>query len=69
MERTFQAYIDPLENVTVFRCLGLVMTAGDDDWSAVVGNLQKARKGWGQLLQILSQEGSDPKVSAHFSRR
>ena len=42
------------------------MTAGDDDWLAVVGKLGKARKSWGQLYRILSQEGADPKVSENF---
>ena len=43
-ERAFQAYGKPLENMTAFRYLGRVMMAGDDDWTAVVGNLQKVRK-------------------------
>ena len=30
-ERDFEAYGEPLENVTAFKYLGLVMTAGDDD--------------------------------------
>ena len=42
------------------------MTAGDDDWPAVVGNPQRRRKIWGPLLRILSREGADPKVSGHF---
>ena len=68
-ERAFQAYGEPLVNVTTFRYLGRVMTAGDDDWPAVIGNLQKARKSWGRLLQILIRERADLKVSGHFSRR
>ena len=43
-----------------------MLTAGDDDWLAVVGNLGKLRKSWGHLSQILSREGADPKVSGHF---
>ena len=39
-----------------------MLTAGDDDWLAVVGNLGKARKSWGRLSWILIQEGADPKV-------
>ena len=39
MERAFQSYEEPLENVTAFRYLGIVMTANDDDWSEVVGNI------------------------------
>ena len=68
-EGAFQAYTEPLENVTAFRYLGRVMTAGDDDWPTVVGNLKTARKSWGRLLQILSREGVDPKVLGNVSRR
>ena len=39
-----------------------MLTAGDDDCLAVVGNLGKARKSWGRLSWILIQEGADPKV-------
>ena len=45
------------------------MMVGDDDWPAVVGNLPKARNSWGRMLQILTWEGADPKVSGNFSRR
>ena len=48
-EGAFEAYGEPLENVTAFKFLGRVMTTGDDDWPAVVGNLHKARKSWGRL--------------------
>ena len=65
-ERAFEAYDAPLENMTAFKYMGRVMTAGDDDWPAVVGNLQRARKSWGRLSQILSREAADPKVSGHF---
>ena len=37
MERAFDAYGKPLENVLAFKYLERVMTAGDDDWPAVVG--------------------------------
>ena len=43
-ERAFGAYGEPLENVTTVRYLGLVATAVDDDWIAVLGNLRKAQK-------------------------
>ena len=42
------------------------MTAGYDDWPAVVGNLWRVRKSWGRLLRILSREGAYPKVSGYF---
>ena len=60
LERDFQDYGEPLENVMAFRYIVRVMTAGDDVWPAVVGNLQKARNIWGRLSQILSQEGGNP---------
>ena len=68
-ERDFEAYREPLVNVTAFKYLGWVLTAGDDDWPAVVGNLSKAKKIWGWLSRILSQKGADPKVSGNFFKR
>ena len=65
-ERAFEAYGEPIKNFSTFRYLGRVLTAGDDDWFAVVGNLRKARKSWGRLSRILSPEGADPKVSGNF---
>ena len=37
-----------------------------DYWTAVVGNLQKARKSWGRMSRILIREGAYPKVSGKF---
>ena len=51
-ERVLEAYGKPLETVATFKYLGRVMTAGDDDWSAVAGNLVKSRKSWGWLSHI-----------------
>ena len=56
-ERAFDAYGKPLDNMSAFKYLGRVMTAGDDDWPAVAGNLSKARKSWGSLSRILCREG------------
>ena len=39
------------------------MTAGDDNWMAVVSNLEKARRSWVRLSQVLGREGADLKVS------
>ena len=63
MERAFEAYGAPLENMTTFKYLGHLLTVGDDGWPPVVGNLCTARKSWGQLFRILIREGADPKVS------
>ena len=43
-----------------------MLTEGDDDWLAVVGNLGKARKILGRLSRILSREGGYPKVLGNF---
>ena len=64
--RAFEAYEEPLEDVTKFKYLGRVMMVVDDDLPAVTGNLCKARKSWGRLLRILRQEGADTKVLGHF---
>ena len=42
------------------------MTAGDDNWPAVTGNLVKARKSWGRLSRIFSREGADKRVSRNL---
>ena len=68
MDRAFDAYGEPLENVTTFRYLGRVLTAGDNDWLEVVGNLGKAQKIWGRLSRILSREGVDLNVSGIFHK-
>ena len=65
-ERAFEAYKEPLKNVSVFLYLGRVLTAGDYDWLAVAGKLGKARKSLGQLSWILGREGEDPKVPGNF---
>ena len=49
-----------------FTYLGRVMTAGDDDWLAVAGNLTKARRSWGRLQRILGREGATARISGAF---
>ena len=66
MEQEFEAYGAPIESVTEFKYLGRILTATDDNWPAVVGNLGKARRSWGCLSRALSREGADPKVSRAF---
>ena len=41
-ERAFHAYEKPMEAVSEFCYLGRLLTATDDDWPAVAGNIQKA---------------------------
>ena len=66
MERAFHAYGKPMEAVSEFRYLGRLMTATDDDWPAVAGNIKKAQGSWGSLARVLGREGADPKVSRNF---
>ena len=65
-EWSFEAYGKPLETVSTFKYLVRVMTAGDENWPAVAGNLVKAQKSWGRMSRIISQEGSDKRVSGNF---
>ena len=69
LERAFEAYGKPINNVLAFRYLGRVLTAVDDDWIAVFGNFSKGRKSWVQLSLVLGQEGAELKVSGYFIRR
>ena len=62
-ERAFHTYVKPLEAVTSFKYLGGVITTGEDNWPAVVGNLRNAWKIWARLARILGREGEDLKVS------
>ena len=55
-----------MEAVSEFRYLGRLLTAMDDDWPAVAGNIQKALVSWGSLARVLGKEGADPKVSRSF---
>ena len=46
--------------------MGPVLTAGDENWPGVVGNLKKARKSWASLSRIMGWEGAKPRVSGIF---
>ena len=35
LERDFQAYMKPLETVKLLKYMGMVLTAGDDNWKGV----------------------------------
>ena len=65
-ERAFEAYGAPIESVTEFKYLVRILTATDDVWPAVVGNVGKARRSWGRLSRVLGREGADLKVSRAF---
>ena len=65
-ERVFRAYGQPMEAVIEFSYLGQLLTATDDDWPAVAGNIQKVWRSWGRMAKVLGREGADPKVSQTF---
>ena len=46
------SYDRPLTSVSSFKYLGWVLTAAEDNWTAVIRNLQGARKKWEQLSQV-----------------
>ena len=52
--------------VTSFKYLGQILTASDDDWPAVVGNLRKARKSWTCLSRFLLREEVNLSLSGMF---
>ena len=52
--------------VKSFKYLGMAMTASDNDWPAVVGNLRKDRKSWACTTRILGRERAIPRVFGVF---
>ena len=53
---TFKVYGQPLAIVSSFSYLGRTLTATDDNWPAVVGNLRKEIWTWERLLRIPGRE-------------
>ena len=62
----FISYGIPLEIVTSFRYLGRVILEADDDWPAVVRNLENVRTVWRRMTRILIRERAEPRVSMFF---
>ena len=67
-KRAFQAYEKTLENATVFKYMGRVMTTVGDTKTEVSGKLQKVKKIWGWMSRHLIREGTDPKILEKFSK-
>ena len=65
-ERFFQAYGRPPATFTSFTYLGQILTAVDDNWPTVVGNLRKLQKSWARMARILGREGYIPRISGKF---
>ena len=58
-EQAITAYGDPLYQAPSFKCLGRVLAAEDENWTAVVRNLRSARHKWVRLTQVLSRVEED----------
>ena len=46
----------------MFKYLGKVLTAADENWTEVIGNFWKEQKIWACLARIMGQEGAIPRV-------
>ena len=53
LDQAFSAYGQPMEKLTEFRYLGRLLTATDNDWTSVVGNIKNAWIIWGRLAWLL----------------
>ena len=56
----------PLSIVTLFKYLRQVLTASDEDWLVVVGNLWKLWKRWSRMARIIEWESAIPRLSGIF---
>ena len=65
-ERSFRVCGCLLTTLMAFKYLGRILTASDNDWSEVVGNLWKAWKKWGRISRILGRERVDAQISGTF---
>ena len=52
--------------VNPLKYLGRVISATDDDWTAVVRTLDRAKKVRSRMLRIISREVAPPQVSGFF---
>ena len=65
-ETALTAYGTPIAQVTLFKYLGKILTAADDNWPPVVRNLWKARRKWAQMTRVLGREGDDAQTSGQI---
>ena len=55
---TGEEYAECIEGVEVLKYLGRMLERSDEDRTAVVCNIQKARNVWGRLRKLLWREGA-----------
>ena len=49
-----------------FNCLGMVLTASNNYWLAMVNNMRRSSNKWVRLSSILGREGADAWTSRTF---
>ena len=54
------------DGVEVFKYLRRLLERLDNDWSAVLQNIRKARQLWGSLEKMLQKEGGEPAILEKF---
>ena len=52
--------------VTSFRYIRWIFTKTDNDWLAVIGNLQKAQRRWSRLARLMGRKFADAQMLGHF---
>lgn len=55
-----------IEAVEVFRYLGRPLTTDSSDGTAVVYNLNRARRRWAQVSRVLTRQGANSKIAGYF---
>ena len=56
----------PIKSAFSFNYLGRVLSANDDDLPAIVANVCQACQRWGQVAQLLVQEGASTATMSYF---
>ena len=59
----------PLMVVSSFKYLGRVLSASDNNWTAVICNLRRARHKWARLLWMLVHKGGGCADVGNFLHR
>ena len=57
------AYGLPINPVSFFKYIGIILSSLDDYWPVVVRNLRRARKRWARLMWLLERYGVDAQTS------
>ena len=55
-----------LAQITSFKYLEQIIMTADEDWTAVVRNLRKARRKWERLMRVMSRERADARTSVQI---